>query len=113
VVRTWFGLHDGAWSNLDGGMLVPENLLLSQDEAITTTQMLADIWDDFEPGQTPDTNGDVALAGEVIGTWLPGYLMIGNDAVAGGFFLDLRGGPRHGCTRLWDKARLTRGPSTP
>lgn len=103
LVLTWFGLHDGTGSNLDGGMLLPENLLLSQSEAASTTQMIADIWSDTPPGETRLTSGDVALAGEIVGTWLPGYLMIGNDAVAGGYFLDLRDGPRHGCVRTWDK----------
>lgn len=103
VVLTWFGLHDGAGSNLGGGMLLPGNLLLSQSEAVATTRMVADIWADIEPGQTELTSGDVALAGEVVGTWLPGYLMIGTDAVAGGYFLDLRAGPRHGCVRTWEK----------
>lgn len=103
VVRTWFGLHDGAGSDLGGGKLLPSNLLLSQTESVAETRMIGEIWADMEPGETGLTSGDVALAGEIVGTWLPGYLMISNDAVAGGYFLDLRDGPRHGCVRTWDK----------
>ena len=103
VVTTWFTLHDGTGSDLDTGMVLPENLMLSQSAAVISTRMIREIWAGQPVGMTAETEGDVALAGEAMGTWLPEYLMIAEDAVAGGLFLDLRNGPLHGCVRRWDK----------
>jgi cell wall assembly regulator SMI1 len=102
VAQTWFSLHDGAGFDFRGGMILPGNLALSQQRAIEDTKMSRAIWADIDPGQTEDTSGHLHIAGEVVGTWLPDYLMVGTDGCGGGYFLDLRPGPLHGCVRSWD-----------
>jgi len=109
VVQTWFSLHDGAGFNFDGGMILPGNFALSQQRAIEETRMIQEIWAESEPGQTENTSGDPHIAGKAVGTWLPEYVLIGTDTTGGGYFLDLRPGPLHGCIKTWDKVNSDTG----
>jgi cell wall assembly regulator SMI1 len=99
-VRAWFELHDGSGWSFDGGLFLPDNFILGVDDAIRITSQLREVSaGDPAPGESMVTSGDPQIAGNIAGTWLPGYLAIGDDTCGGNVFVDLREGPRQGCVR--------------
>ncbi|MBO0880603.1 MAG: SMI1/KNR4 family protein, partial [Mycobacterium sp.] len=107
-LREWFDLHDGADWNQGSGDILPFCLLLGMEDSIGQSQLIRQIWTE----QEDPSHISAAMAqpaGEIAATWLPAYVMIGDDTCGGGLFIDLRDGERKGCIRFWDKTEADDG----
>jgi cell wall assembly regulator SMI1 len=99
-IREWFTLHGGA-QPFGHGQVLPFNTVLSLPAAVDSVLRTRRIW--WSAELVDHVACDRQPAGTVAGTWLASYLYIGQDGMGGGLFVDLRGGPLHGCVRFWDK----------
>ncbi|WP_246380644.1 SMI1/KNR4 family protein [Micromonospora jinlongensis] len=102
-LRAWWLYADGTHSGLqaDGGWLIPPGFApYPINEALESRRLWMDVarkvapldrWDDFVNSENS------RLAATVCETWLPAWLPVATNHGGGNLFVDLRGGPRHGC----------------
>ncbi|HEX7306984.1 SMI1/KNR4 family protein [Lentzea sp.] len=80
------------------GCWQPQGLAQALEDRAMVMEVRNDLFDSSpeaalrEPAGTPNTE-----------LWLPAWLPVATDLGGGHLFVDLRGGPRHGCVIEWNK----------
>ncbi|MEU4771670.1 SMI1/KNR4 family protein [Micromonospora sp. NPDC023644] len=102
-LRAWWLYADGARFGLDvdGGTLIPPGFVpYSVDQALESRRLWMDVarqlalFDQLEAFISSENNRP---AGTRCDTWLPAWLPVATNGGGGNLFVDLRGGPKHGC----------------
>lgn len=125
-LTTWWrranGLHFGV--GRPRGLLIPSANPYPTSMALDRRQMHLHVQENTFPAQMTEdllrfvadqnTQPAATLPGEgEIPYWLPLWLPFAGDAAGGGYFIDLRHGPQHGCLVRYDREHRASTPQWP